>query len=411
MAIRSLFLVCALVAIAFSELAPLNDIDSTNAIENQYILVFKAKTSDKERKDHIEALKTQFAADSFSNQIIFEYNAESFNGFSAILSPRLLLAQRASPLIDYIERDAEIHASQTCQQQNDAVWGINRISEVELSLDGIYRYENTGAGVNAYIIDTGINVNHVEFAGRATWGNNFIGGSNTDCNGHGTHVAGTVGGTLYGVAKQTSLIAVKVLDCGGSGSYAAVIAGVDYVTAQYNAKKVPSLANMSLGGPKSTALDAAITVSVQAGVTYVVAAGNDNNDACNSSPANNPVCISVGATTTDFDGVEEEDVRAYFSNYGTCVTLLAPGELIKSAWIGPQNTETLTISGTSMAAPHTAGAAALYLQANPNATPTDVKTYLVNKAHASFIDLTCAGAISPAKCNVTPNKLLYASCS
>ena len=244
--------------------------------------------------------------------------------------------------------------------------------------------------MKAYIIDTGIRSTHSDFGGRATSGYDAIdGGSADDCNGHGTHVAGTVGGTTYGVAKGVSLVAVRVLDCGGSGTTSGVIAGVNWVTSNHGAGQ-PAVANMSLGGGASSALDTAVSNSIADGVTYALAAGNSNANACNSSPARTPNAITVGATTSS-------DARASFSNYGTCVDIFAPGSSITSAWY-TSNTATNTISGTSMASPHVAGAAAVYLEANPSATPAQVASALI--AAATTGKVTSPGTGSP-------NRLLY----
>jgi subtilisin family serine protease len=234
-----------------------------------------------------------------------------------------------------------------------------------------------GASVTAYIIDTGIRTTHTTFGGRARWGTNTTGdGQATDCNGHGTHVAGTVGGSQYGVAKNVQLVAVKVLGCTGSGTTAGVVQGVDWVTAQH-AAGAPAVANMSLGGGISTALDNAVRNSIADGVTYALAAGNENQNACNVSPARTPDAITVGATTN-------ADSRASFSNWGTCVDLFAPGQNITSAWIG-NDAATNTISGTSMASPHAAGAAALVLGGAPQATPAQVRSTVLAAATADKV--------------------------
>ena len=240
-------------------------------------------------------------------------------------------------------------------------------------LSNSYTYNQTGQGVHAYIIDTGIRATHQEFGGRVTNGADFIGDGNgtNDCNGHGTHVAGTTGGTTYGVAKSVTIHAVRVLGCTGSGSTSGVIAGVDWVTANHAS---PAVANMSLGGGASTALDNAVTSSVNSGVSYAVAAGNSNANACNSSPARAAAAITVGATTSS-------DARSSFSNFGTCLDIFAPGSSITSAW-STSNTATNTISGTSMASPHVAGAIALYLQTNPGASGAAVTSALVNNSTA-----------------------------
>jgi len=246
---------------------------------------------------------------------------------------------------------------------------------------------------------------HTEFAGRAVWGANYAGdGKNSDCNGHGTHVAGTVGGTLYGIAKQVSIIAVKVLGCTGSGTNAGVISGIQY--AANNRKGKPSVANMSLGGGFSQALNDAIKAAVKAGVVFAVAAGNNNLDACNYSPASEPSAITTGSTDVEDKGTSSQiDVRSSFSNFGKCVKVLAPGSLIKSAWY-TSNTATNTISGTSMASPHVAGVAALILGDSPLATPDQVEATLLGQSTSDEIDLAC----STTACRNTPNKLLYSAC-
>jgi len=227
---------------------------------------------------------------------------------------------------------------------------------------------------------------------------------NTDCNGHGTHVAGTVGGALYGVAKKVSIIAVKVLGCTGSGTNSGVISGVQYTAT--NRKGKPTVANMSLGGGYSQALNDAVKAAVNAGVVFAVAAGNENQDACNVSPASEASAITVGATDVEDKGSETQiDIRASYSNFGKCVKVLAPGSLIKSAWY-TSNTATNTISGTSMASPHVAGVSALILGENPTATPAQVLSTLVSQSTGDEIDLACTSTA----CRATPNKLLYSAC-
>ncbi|MER7460469.1 S8 family serine peptidase [Micromonospora sp. NPDC126480] len=291
----------------------------------------------------------------------------------------------ADPAVAYVEQNHTVSIAGT--QTNPPSWGLDRIDQRNLPLNNSYTYPNTASNVTSYVIDTGIRTTHSDFGGRATWGTNTVDSNNTDCNGHGTHVAGTVGGSAYGVAKATRLVAVKVLNCSGSGTNAGVIAGVDWVTA--NAVK-PATANMSLGGGASSAVDNAVTNSINSGVTYALAAGNSNANACNSSPARTPAAITVGATTSS-------DARASYSNYGTCLDIFAPGSSITSAW-STSDTSTNTISGTSMASPHVAGAAALVLGANPSWTPQQVRDYLVNNATNNVVGSPGSGS---------PNKLLY----
>jgi len=296
----------------------------------------------------------------------------ALNGFAGTLNAGQLNALQHNPNVRYIEQDGIATASTT---QTGATWGIDRTDQRALPLSTTYSYNNTGLGVTAYIIDTGIDMAHSEFGGRAVAGfDAFTDGQNgNDCNGHGTHVAGTVGGATYGIAKGVSLVAVRVLDCGGSGSWSGVVAGIDWVAAHHVAG-TPATANLSLGGGASTTVDDAVKRMIADGVTSAVAAGNGNllgmaQNACNYSPARVPEAITIGATT-------KTDAKASYSNYGSCVDFFAPGSGITSAWIGAGTTETNTISGTSMATPHVAGVAALYLQSNPLATPQQVRDAL-----------------------------------
>ncbi|GAA3913176.1 hypothetical protein GCM10022244_23900 [Streptomyces gulbargensis] len=315
----------------------------------------------------------------------------ALKGFSATLSKARAAALAADPRVAYVEQNTTVRIADT---QNGATWGLDRIDQRDLPLSTTYTYDTTASNVTAYVIDTGIRTSHGEFGGRATVGTDTVGdGQNgQDCQGHGTHVAGTVGGAKYGVAKGAKLVAVRVLNCSGSGTTAGVIAGVDWVTA--HAVK-PAVANMSLGGGANASLDDAVKRSIASGVTYAVAAGNGNilgwpANACNYSPARVPEAITVGAT-------DSADKRASFSNYGTCVDLFAPGVSVTSAW-KDNDTATSTISGTSMAAPHTAGVAALYLAAHPTATPAQVSSALAANATAGKVQDPRTGS---------PNRLLY----
>ena len=294
--------------------------------------------------------------------------AHAISGFAAEMTEEEAIALSEDPAVRFVEEDSVVEANVT---QTGATWGLDRIDQRDRPLSGTYTYTSTGSGVNAYIIDTGIRRTHTQFGSRAFVGFDAIGdGRNSnDCNGHGTHVAGTVGGSTYGVAKGVRLYAVRVLSCSGSGSTSGVIAGIDWVTRNHIK---PAVANMSLGGGASSALDTAVRNSITAGVTYVVAAGNSNANAANYSPSRVGEAITVGSSTST-------DARSSFSNYGSVVDIFAPGSSITSAWY-TSTTATRTISGTSMASPHVAGVAARYLQGNTTASPATVRNAIVNAA-------------------------------
>jgi subtilisin family serine protease len=349
-------------------------------IPGRYIVVFK---------DHV--MDTDSEADKVIRgrggvrHLTFSHGLK---GFVATLSDAALAGVRNEPNVDYVEQDqvATINATENLPPGG---WGLDRIDQVDRPLDSLYQYSSTGKGVNAFIIDTGIRASHQDFAGRVLPGYSAIADANgtNDCNGHGTHVAGTVGGTTWGVAKGVKLIPVRVLDCSGSGAYSGVIAGIDWVA---NSPLRPAVANLSLGGGASAALDAAIAGAVSKGVNVVVAAGNNNADACNYSPSRAPSAITVGATTSS-------DTRASYSNYGSCLDIFAPGSSILSAW-NTSDVATNTISGTSMASPHVAGVVALVLEAKPTASPSAVTSFLTTSA--SLNKLSSIGTNSP-------NRLVY----
>ncbi|AWZ10460.1 MULTISPECIES: S8 family peptidase [unclassified Streptomyces] len=356
---------------------------SESAISDSWIVALKANTTS------IDAVAGELTRRN--NARLTHTYRSALNGFSATMTQAQARALAADPRVAYVEQDSKVTLTAT---QNNATWGIDRIDQRNLPLSGTYTYNTTASNVHVYVIDTGLRTSHSEFGGRASIGTDTVGdGQNgNDCQGHGTHVAGTAAGSTYGVAKGAAIVGVRVLDCNGSGSNSAVIAGVDWVTA--NAIK-PAVANMSLGGGANTTLDNAVKKSITSGVTYSLAAGNGDffgnpQNACNTSPARVAEAITVGAT-------DSADKRASFSNYGTCLDLFAPGVSITSAW-KDSNTATKTISGTSMAAPHTAGAAALYLAANPTATPAQVRDALVNGATTGKVQDPKTGS---------PNRLLY----
>jgi len=312
----------------------------------------------------------------------------ALRGFAVKISEPAARRLAAEPAVRWVETDGKVSIVDT--QSPTPSWGLDRIDQRDLPLNNSYTYPTTASSVTSYIIDTGIRTSHVDFGGRATWGTNTTGdGNNTDCNGHGTHVAGTTGGSSYGVAKGVSLVAVKVLGCTGSGTFEGVAAGVDWVTGNHTTGL--ATANMSLGGTGSNAtVETAVANSIADGVTYAIAAGNSNSDACNFTPARVPQAITLGAS-------DSADNRASFSNWGTCLDLFAPGVSITSAY-NTSDTATSVLSGTSMASPHAAGAASLIVALNPTFTPQQVRDSMVTNGTPNKI-------VNPG--TGSPNVLLF----
>ncbi|MET7521936.1 S8 family peptidase [Streptomyces sp900116325] len=349
--------------------------DAATAVSGSYIVMLDQK-ADKAK-----------LAKEYGGKLKRAYNS-AINGFSANgLSQTEAKQLAADPAVSKVVQNKKFHIDAT--QDNPPSWGLDRIDQTETAGDHAYTYpDSAGEGVTAYVIDTGVRVTHKEFEDRASSGFDAVDNDDSadDGNGHGTHVAGTIAGATFGVAKKAKIVAVRVLDDSGSGTTEQVVAGIDWVTAHHEG---PSVANMSLGGGADPALDAAVQKAIASGVTFAVAAGNESADAGEGSPARVPEAITVASSTVD-------DEQSSFSNYGPVVDIYAPGSDITSSW-NDSDDATNTISGTSMATPHVVGAAAVYLAGHPDATPAEVATALTDGATPDAISNATEG---------TPNKLL-----
>lgn len=392
---KHLLLLGLLLAMSFS-LSAAELLRVEQPIAGQYIVVFhdpvdsngtrrSAAEDDAARVDAVmrTAVDLALAHDLSISQVY----THALQGMAIQADERTVRSMLRDRRIAFIEEDAEVFLSNT---QTNAPWGLDRIDQRNLPLDGRFTAANGAANVRAYVIDSGIRGSHSQFSGRMLPGATAIndGRGTNDCNGHGTHVAGTIGGTTWGVAKNVRLVPVRVFGCTGGSANSTIIAGIDWVAA--NAVR-PAVANMSLGGPASAAIDNATNNLINRGVVVVAAAGNEGQNACNVSPARVSAAMTVGSTTAN-------DQRSNFSNWGSCVNIFAPGSNIRSAW-HTSNTAANTISGTSMAAPHVAGVVAMWLSVNPNASPAQIRNAIYNRGTTGRLSGIGSGS---------PNRLLYA---
>jgi subtilisin family serine protease len=362
--------------------APLLINNVENVVPDRYIVVFK----DGFTGDRIRSLIEEFIATYDAG--VYQSYSTAIQGFAATLTPIAMEALRAHPDVAYIEAEQVLYLT---GEQEDPPWGLDRIDQRDQPLDDLFSFTSTGVGVNVYVLDTGIRITHEEFNGRAFNDYSSVndGRGFEDCNGHGTHVAGIIGGELYGVAKSVNLHNVRVVSCDGTALVSQVISGIDWVTAHH---VKPAVANMSLSGERSDSLDQAVKKSIAAGVVYTIASGNDGQDACQMSPARVPAALTVGA-------VDAYDRVPSFSNIGSCLDLFAPGTDVISAW-SSSDQATMMLMGTSMAAPFVGGVAALYLEDVPDASPAEVAAAIVDVATQDRISLTD---------DRSPNRLLYSN--
>ncbi|KAI2464970.1 subtilisin-like protein [Annulohypoxylon bovei var. microspora] len=367
-----------------AEPAPLIKPRGSKLVEGKYIVKLYENSA-------ISALDD--AMSNFEGDADHVYNVEGFKGFASALTADDLEKLQSHPDVEFIEQDA-IMSINAYTTQSGAPWGISRLSHKSGTSGYVYD-SSAGTGTCAYVIDTGIYTEHTEFEGRATFAANYVDSSDTDGNGHGTHVAGTIGSKTYGVAKKTQLYAVKVLDSSGSGTTSGVIAGMNFVTSDVKTRSCAAgaVANMSLGGGSSSSINSAAKAMINAGIFLAVAAGNDNQNAANSSPASEPSVCTVGATTNT-------DARASYSNYGTVVDIFAPGSSILSTWKGGS---TNTISGTSMATPHITGLGAYLLALEGNKTPQELCSYIASTALSGVLTSIPSGTVNKLAFNGNPS--------
>nr|AAX54902.1 cuticle-degrading serine protease [Orbilia elegans] len=391
----------AIAGLAFA--GPIRKVSNAGAsgtIADKYIVVLKnglsesavAKHTNRISSFHSVVARDLTGARAHGVGRKFRFAATGFNGYVGGFDKATLQEILNSPEVDYVEQDAVVKIN---AEQLDSTWGLDRISHENFAAPYTYEYDETaaGAGTTVYVIDTGVQISHDEFktangTSRASWGKNFVDSSDSDGNGHGTHCAGTIGGKTYGVSKKAKIVAVKVLSAGGSGSTSGVISGMNWVA--QNAVPNFSVASMSLGGGKSTAINSAVDAIFNAGTTIVVAAGNESQDAKNVSPASAPNAITVGA-------IDSKNAIASFSNWGTGIDVFAPGVSVLSSWKG-SDTATNTISGTSMACPHVAGLAAYFISAAGGADPASITAKIVSGAVTGQVTGNIRGS---------PNRIAY----